>query len=284
MTESRYRWFVAMSRVARADSDPDEAVSRLDQAEQLFRPGFFPDVRPIAAMKSRIWIAQGKLTDAADWAREQGVSTTDDASYLREFDHLTLVRLLLAQHRAQPDTAVVDQAVGLLGRLLEAATTLGRAGSLLEIRLLQALAHDARGHRARALESLAHALAQAPEPDAYVRLFLDEGAPMLELLRDAEQHGIAGDHPRRVLSLGTSGEAGAPDSGQRPAPSSAESLSERELEVLRLLGSELSGPQIARELFVSPHTVHTHTKHIFTKLDVTSRRSAVLRARERGLI
>ena len=107
---------------------------------------------------------------------------------------------------------------------------------------------------------------------------------MVSLLRDAEHQGVAGDHPRRLLSLGASGAAGAPDSGQRPAPSSAESLSERELQVLRLLDSELTGPQIARELFVSHNTVRTHTKHIFTKLDVTSRRAAVRRARERGLI
>ena len=71
---------------------------------------------------------------------------------------------------------------------------------------------------------------------------------------------------------------------QRPGPSSAELLTERELQVLRLLDSELSGPQIARELFVSHNTLRTHTKHIYTKLEVTTRRAAVRRARERGLM
>ena len=283
MTESRYRWFLAMARVAQADGDSDEAVNLLDRAEQLYRPGLFLNVRPIAAMKTRIKIAHGKLADAADWAQERGVSTTDDASYLREFDHLTLVRLLLAQHRAQPDTAAIEQAASLLGRLLESAATSGRAGSLLEIRILQALAHDAQGHRPEALESLARAVAQAPEPQAYVRLFLDEGAPMVGLLTDAEHQGIAGDHPRRLLSLGAAARAEAADVGQRAAPSLAVPLTERELQVLRLLDSELSGPQIARELFVSHNTVRTHTKHIFTKLDVGDRRAAVRRARDRGL-
>ena len=284
MTESRYRWFVARALLAQADGDPGEAVNLLDEAEQLFRPGFFPDVRPIAAMKTRIWIADGKLADAADWARERDLSATDDARYLREFDHLTLVRLLLARHRAHQATDAIDQAASLSGRLLEAAATSGRAGSLLEIRMLQALVHDAQGRRSRALECLAQAVAQAPEPQAYVRLFLDEGAPMVELLRDAEHQGIADDHPRRLLRFGASAEDDVPDSGQSPAPSSASSLTERELHVLRLLDSELSGPQIARELFVSHNTVRTHTKHIFTKLDVTDRRAAVRRARERGLI
>ncbi len=179
MTEGRYRWFLAMARVAQADGDPDEAVNLLNRAEQLYRPGLFLDVRPIAAIKTRINITHGKLADAADWAQERGVSITDDASYLNEFDHLTFVRLLLAQHRGQPGTAAIDQAANLLGRLLASAAASGRAGSLLEIRILQALAHDAQGHRPEALNSLARALAQAPEPQAYVRLFLDEGAPMV---------------------------------------------------------------------------------------------------------
>ena len=285
MTESRYRWFVAMGRVADAEGDPQEAITLLDNAEQLYRPGFFPDVRPIAAMKARVWITHGNLSQATDWARERGVSATDDAGYLSEFDHLTLVRLLIARHRAHPDPGAIDQAVRLLDRLHEAAETSGRPGSLVEIRMLQALAQDAQGHRPQALQALGQAWAQAPEPDGYVRLFLDEGAPMVELLRAAEHQGLAGgDHARRLLSLVASPEAEAPDSGQPPAPSSADPLSERELQVLRLLDSELSGPQIARELFISHNTLRTHTKHIFTKLEVTTRRAAVRRARERGLL
>ena len=180
-----------------------------------------------------------------------------------------------------------------MDRLHEAAETSGRAGSLLEIRLLQALVEDAQGHRRQALEFVAQALGLAPEPDSYLRLFMDEGAPMLSLLRDttdhglaedAEYHKVASDRARRLLSSASSPLAATPDSSQRQAPSSAEPLSDRELQVLRLLDSELTGPQIARELFVSHNTVRTHTKHIFTKLDVTNRRAAVLRAREHGLL
>src|SRR5664279_5467477 len=201
MAEGRYRWFVAMGRIHDAEGDPQEAIALLDTAEQLYRPGFFPDLRPIAAMKARVWITRGNLSQADDWARERGVSATDDAAYLSEFDHLTLVRLLIAQHRAHPDPGAIDQAVGLLDRLHEAAETSGRAGSLIEIRMMQALAQDAQGHRPQALQTLGQAWAQAPEPDGYVRLFLDEGDPMMELLRDAEHQGVAGDHARRLLSF-----------------------------------------------------------------------------------
>ena len=284
----RYRWFLAMGRVADAEGDPLEAITLLDQAQQLYLPGLFPGVRPISAVKARVWISRGDLSQAADWAQERGVSATDDANYLHEFDHLTLVRLLIAQYRVDHHTDVLDQAAGLLDRLADAAETSGRAGSLLEIRMVQALAHHAQGHRAQALQSLAQAWAEAPEPDGYVRLFLDEGAHMVELLREAEQLGGAGGHARRLLTRRAAGDGEATESPLRPALSlalpSAESLSERELQVLRLLGSELTGPQIARELFVSNNTLRSHTKHIFTKLDVTNRRAAVRRAREEGLI
>lgn len=284
MAESRYRLFVAMGRVADAQGDPQQAITHLDRAEQLYRPAFFPDVRPIAAMRARVWITHGNLLQATDWAQERGVSVTDDAAYLSEFDHLTLVRLLIARHRAHPDTAALEQTLRLLDRLREAAETSGRAGSLIEIQMMQALAQDAQGHRAQALQSLGQAWDEAPEPDGYVRLFLDEGACMLELLRDAEHRGRGGDHARRLLSLVPSADPLAAESVPRRSASSPDSLSERELQVLRLLDTELSGPQIARELFVSHNTLRTHTKHIFAKLEVNTRRAAVRRARERGLM
>ena len=173
MTESRFRWFVANALLARSGGDPEGAVQLLNQAEQLYRPGFFPDVRPIAALRTRIWIAQGLLPEAVDWARARGVSVADEARYLGEFDHLTLVRLLLAQHRLRPDSDAIARAAGLLDRLAQAAEASGRGGSLLEIRLLQAQVRDAQGDRAAALEFLARAFAEVPEPEGYARIFLD---------------------------------------------------------------------------------------------------------------
>jgi LuxR family maltose regulon positive regulatory protein len=146
----------------------------------------------------------------------------------------------------------------------------------VEIRLLQALVHDARGDRAEALSDLGAAL-EAAVPAGYVRLFLDEGEPMAELLKAAERLSSAGDHARQLRHTAYR----QPAAAQRPP---AEGLSEREVEVLRLLATSLSGPQIAGELFVSVNTLRTHTKHIFTKLDVNTRRAAVSRATELGLL
>jgi LuxR family maltose regulon positive regulatory protein len=298
MVESLYRWYVARSRVAVAEGDAKQAVELLDQAEASYRPGFFPDVRPIAALRARAQVLLGDLQGATAWAGAQGIATSDGASYLREFEHLTLVRLVIAQHREDPDEAALDAAMALLARLDEAAAATGRHGSRLEIQMLTALAQDALGRRDDAVRTLGVAWAHTPEPDGWVRLFLDEGPAMVDLLRAAEGDADAGDHASRLLEHWVAGERPGqqpakperPDQPERrgdgrwPSASSPDVLSGRELEVLRLLDSDLSGPQIARELFVSPNTLRTHTKHIFTKLDVTSRRAAVRRAREQGLL
>jgi LuxR family maltose regulon positive regulatory protein len=135
---------------------------------------------------------------------------------------------------------------------------------------------------------LERAWADALEPDEHVRLFLDEGAPMLELLRAAGNHEISSHRAQRLLHVAESATHVPTEIARQHAPSAqhgtlVDPLSDRELHVLRLLGSDLSGPAIANELFVSLNTFRTHTKRIFTKLDVTSRREAVSRGRELGL-
>jgi LuxR family maltose regulon positive regulatory protein len=271
MPESHYRWFVARAALARAEGAFAEAIGFLDQAEPLYHPGFFPDVRPIGAMRARIRVAEGDLQAAADWARERGLSPGDEAEYRREFEHLTLARVLLA-------AGTPHEAAGLLERSHGGAESAGRGGSLLEIRMLQALALRAEGDVRGATVRLAEALAAAPEATGYTQLFLNEGAAMADLLRRLAE----GDGPAAQVAAQLRREDGS--TGPAAARSSAAVLSERELQVLRLLDTELSGPEIARSLFVSQNTLRSHTKHIFTKLDVSSRRAAVVRARERGLL
>ena len=143
--------------------------------------------------------------------------------------------------------------------------------------MLQALDHHARGDVPAALAALEQALTLA-EPEGYVRVFLDEGPPMTTLLRAAAQQGRGRDYARHLLA--------ADSTKARPAPAQrglVEPLSERELHVLRLLRTDLSGPDIARELTVSLNTIRTHTKSIYAKLSVNNRRAAVRRADELDL-
>ncbi len=279
-TESRYRWFVARARVADATGAPAEALQLLTQAQRLYQPGYFPAVRPIPAIQARVRIRAGDLGPVMQWAQQPAVADADEDAYLHAYQHLTVVRLRLAQARAGAAGAL-DGTAERLERMAQAAQAAGRDGDLLEIHLLQALVRQARGDRPGAARALARAWAAAPEPDEYARLFLDEGEPVFDLLRDAATQTELAGPARRLLELGA-------DPGRPPAPGTAGplavELSPREREVLRRLDSELTGPEIARTLFVSHNTLRTHTKHIFTKLDVTSRRAAVRRARDLGLL
>ncbi len=266
--EHRYRWFVSKARVGNAQGQPDAALALLAEAENSYRRGFFPEARPIVAMKARIWIAEGRLSEARAWAGTHAVTSLDELSYLDEYAHVTLARLLLAERSSD--------AAGLLDRLLGAAEAGGRAGVVHEIRILRALAYNNEGDTTRALQTLRQAL-EGAEPEGYLRLFVDEGEPMEKLLRLAIDGGLSPDYAQRLLRA-------FPDRGDTAAASSTELLSDRELQVLRLLASDLTGPEVARELFVSLNTLRTHTRHIFEKLGVNSRREAVKRATALGLL
>jgi LuxR family transcriptional regulator, maltose regulon positive regulatory protein len=272
LPKNPHRSRIAMARILEAQGDLSGAVELLDEAERVYNGDFSPDVQPVAAMRARVRVRQGRLDEAVGWARHRGLSADDELSYLREFEHVTLARILLAQRSLD--------AAGLLERLLEAADDGGRAGSAIEILVLQALAQQQGGDADAALVPLGRALTMA-EPEGYFRVFVDEGAPMARLLNATDAAEVAPAYVRRLL-------AAAEGTDQKASPTRrqdlVEPLSEREREVLRLLGTELSGPEIARELVVSLNTVRTHTKSIYAKLGVNTRRAAVRRAEELDLL
>ena len=277
LPQNRHRWRVAMAGLRQAEGDPGGALDLLNEAERLYVSDFFPNVRPIPALRARVQIAQGELDAALGWARERGLSVTDDLSYLGEFEHITLARLLLAQYSAERAERSIEAAARLLERLLRAAEAGQRSGTVIEILVLQALAHQARGDIPAGLAALQHAV-QLAEPEGYVRIFADEGPPMASLLRAVAKQGIARNYVRRLLAVISTAHDGPPINSGLIEP-----LSARELDVLRLLGTDLDGPDIARNLTVSLNTVRTHTRNVYAKLGVNSRRAAVRRARELDL-
>jgi LuxR family maltose regulon positive regulatory protein len=276
-----HRLYVAQARMKEAHGDLAGALDLLDEAERQYVRNPLPD-RPVAALKARVWVKQGKLTEALAWAREQGLSPDDDISYLHEFEHITLARVLIARYKTDRVDDALQVALGLLERLLQAAEEGGRTGSVIEILMLQALAHQAQGDLPRALASLERALALA-EPEGYVQIFTDEGLPIAELLtRMKAEGGRRKEYIHKLLAaFGTQQEVHPSALSLQPL---VEPLSERELEVLKLLLTELSGPEIARELSVSLNTVRTHTKNIYSKLGANNRRAAVRRAEELDLL
>jgi len=277
-----HRLCVAQARMKEARGDLAGALALLDEAERLYIREPLPNVHPIAALKARVWVRQGKLAEAEGWAHAQGLSPDDNLSYLREFEHLTLAQVLIARYKTDLVDDTLQVALGLLARLLQAAEEGGRMGSVVEILSLQALAYRARGYLPLALGSLERALALA-EPEGYLQVFVDEGEPIVELLTRMKAEGGRRKEYIHKLLAAIGNQQDVHPSSLSPQPL-VEPLSERELEVLRLLGTELSGPEIARELSVSLNTVRTHTKNIYSKLGANNRRAAIRRAEELDLL
>jgi LuxR family maltose regulon positive regulatory protein len=315
LPQNPYRWRVAMARLRAAERDWAGALELLEDAMRVYVGDFSPAVHPIHATRARVLAASGDVEGAAAWAREHGLATADDVSYLREYEHLTLARILLAEHRAAGDAPTVTTAgsaalrdvIALLDRLLHAAQAGSRAGTVIEVEVLRAIAHHATGNLDEALAALEHAVDLA-EPEGWVRFLLDSGPGLGELVdvlakRRPWSAFVRDLIARRADDIATRSSPPAP-TPTVPAPSPASTapapqagrmgsakredlvdpLSGRELDVLRLLGSDLDGPGIARELVVSLNTVRTHTKHIYTKLGVNNRRAAISRAHQLGLL
>jgi len=275
LADWQYRWHVAQAQLKEAAGDLESDLALLDEAKRVYIQTVVPDLRPIAALKARIYLKQGRSDKARAWAVERGLSLADEVSYLHEFEHLTLARLEIANPLVN----------ALLARLLQAAEAQKRRGSALDILLVQALAHEAQGNRPQALAALEHTLALA-EPEGYVRIFVDEGEAIRSLI---EKQSRNRDHPLsdyvdKLLAAFTQPVAAPKSAIIHQKSDMIEPLSERELEVLKLLRSELSGPEIAQQLIVSLHTLRTHTNNIYNKLGVNNRRAAVRRAEELDLL
>jgi LuxR family transcriptional regulator, maltose regulon positive regulatory protein len=274
--------------IRQANGDPGGALEAIGQAE-LAAAG--PDVtvllNPVPVQRARLLLAQGDLAAAARWAQQRGLSPDDEPGYPREPEYLVLARVLLAQDRPGP-------ALALLGRLHGTAAAQGRAGSVIEIQALQALASAAMGDEDAAVGALAAALALAC-PQGYVRVFADEGAPMARVLslllaaQRAEQtaaRGVPLGCLARLLQA-SGGTHAAPGAGREAAglvPGLVEQLTARERDVLALLAAGMPNPRIARELVLTLDTVKKHVSHILGKLGAANRTEAVTRARQLGLI
>ena len=287
LQQNPYRWCAAMAQIREAQGDLNGALDLLDQAERLYDGNFSPNVRPIATRKTRVWVAQGRLGEALAWVRDQGLSVKDELSYLREFDHITLARVLLARYLSDRADSSISGVVGLLGRLLKAAEEGARKGSVIEILVLQAIAYHAQGDIPDAVVHLQHALTLA-EPEGYVRTFLDEGSSMMQLLHEASTREIMPEYTDKLLAAFESEKRkidDKPDLSTTPLGQHLnEPLSQRELEVLRLIAKGLSNRMISERLFLAVDTVKGHNRKIFDKLQVQSRTEAIARAGELGLL
>lgn len=286
LPQNRHRALVVAALLRAASGDTDAAVTLLDEAERRYVGDYFPDVRPVAALRATVQARAGRLVAARRWVRASGVGVEDAPRYLREAEHLTLVRVLLAERRAGADPGVLAGAGPLLERLLAAAEAGGRDGGVLEVLAVQALVLRATRSGPGALDVLDQAVRLAAR-EGHVRVLADEGAPMARLLHELGQR--AGSPPSaRVLQAAAERTAAGRPAPADPPVGSADAmvapLTGREQDVLRLLAGDLDGPAIARELGLSLNTLRTHTRNVYAKLGAPNRRVAVRRAEELGLL
>jgi LuxR family maltose regulon positive regulatory protein len=296
-TASLAAGLAAVGRIRHAQGDAAGAMEAMGEAGQA---GLSPQVvtlfNAVPSQRARLLLVQGDVGAAAQWTAAAGLSPDDEPDYPREPGYLVLARVLLAQDRPGP-------ALTLLQRLLDAAATQGRTGSIIEIQALRALALAAHGEHASALDVLADAVTLAGR-HGYVRVLADEGAPMHALLTKlraawpGQQHAADGiDSGYLAALLRARSPAGAvapgrpaatapqgPVSARARGPALVEPLTERELEVLRLIAAGSSNQRIARELVVALDTVKKHVTHVLGKLGAANRTEAAARARELGLI
>ncbi len=274
---------IDLAHIHQALGNDEQAYEALQEAKQIFAGFSHWGVDRVTAYQARLDLARGEVESAERWAQASDLNIDDDLKFHRDIEYLTLARVFMAQNR-------FEQALSLLGRLHQIAQSIGKMQSVLEILALQAMALSAQGRTEQALIKLERAFAIG-ESENYVRLFVDEGKPMAKLLRQAASHGLVPEYVRKLLAAfgdETKDESqtleSLPSSLTSDPSSLVEPLSERELEILRLLKTELSGPEIARELMISLSTVRTHTKNIYGKLGAHNRRQAVAQAENLGLL
>jgi len=285
--------YTALALLQQARGDYSRARSTLDTFMQIAsQRRFVPWLVSYAqALRAQIELTGGNLPAASRWAEQCGLSLQDDQpSYLREQEYLTLVRVLIAQQR-EPQTrqdashtqSMLAQALLLLERLCEQAESNARVSSVIEMLILQALTLQAQGKHANALKALERALLLA-EPAGYMRLFLDEGAPLVALLRRASTHGIAPNYLPRLLAVANEQVEEGHRQQDSPADSLVEPLTPREREVLALLMQGASNRQMAHDLVLSMGTIKKYVYSICGKLGVQNRTQAVIKANMLNLL
>jgi LuxR family maltose regulon positive regulatory protein len=268
--------YIMLARSRLAQGDLDGAQEAINEAEHLAQNRNLPSTTTswLEIFRVRLWLAQGHLEKAVHWAGQRELQRDDHLAYTALPEYLALVRVLLAKQE-------YDSALTLSERLLRAAEAGGRTARVMELLVLQALAHQAQDDMPRAMAVLDRVLSLA-QPEGFTRIFLDEGKPMAALLRQAQLQPGA---PHEAFVTRLLSELAEPSEPRRdPTQSLIEPLSERELEVLRLVAIGLSNREIADELVLATGTVKKHLSNIFGKLEAHNRTECVARARELQLL
>jgi LuxR family maltose regulon positive regulatory protein len=264
-----------LSKALCAAGDLQQAFTINDRAMQLavnVSPWFY---RLSACNDVWLHLVGGDIFFAADRLEEIERQVEDDIDKKGTL-LVTKVSLLNAQGDYPGVLAILDERIGGIEQR-------GIYWNLLNLMPFQSLALQALDREEEALEVLGRCLALAA-PEGFVRIFVEKGLPMVKLLQLAMRRGMESEYIKKLFPAFKADSGSGEPVGTLSSQAMVEPLSKRELEILRLLESSLSTPEIARELYISVGTVRTHIKHIYRKLEVSRRVEAIQRARELGLI
>jgi len=250
-----------LARVLQAMGDTEGAFSAIWDARQVASRELSSYRGQVEVLEAKLQLAQGNIAAASRWANDSGLSSDDVFEFASCSQYTTLARLLIAQSRQQSNGLLLDEALGLLIRILEMSEAAGAMSHVIEILVLQTLLFQEQSKAAQALTTLERALTLA-KPEGFVRHFIDEGASLGKLLQQAAEQGISVAYVGKLLAA--LGQETRDDrlTSETLLHALAEPLSKRELEVLRLLATHLSSTEIAEELTVSANTVRFHIKNI----------------------
>lgn len=273
--------YTMLVRIHSAQGDFDIAYSTLQQLDKLLR-------NPQVDMSQRyetdigricLWLTQGLNLEARRWAEERKLSLADEIGFVHDPEYILFAYILISE--ITPNFPNISDVLNLLNRLLEKAETSGRIDEVLEIYCLSALAHYSYGEIETALPVLSRALSIA-ESEGYIRVFVDYGSKMVQLLYEAVKQGIYPEYCSELLkSFPNENDT---DNSDRVQSQLSDPLSERELEILRLVAEGLSNREIGERLFLALDTIKGHNRRIYAKLDVRRRTEAIARARDLGLL
>ncbi len=289
---------LVLARVKQAQGDVEGALDVVREAqEQLTGSGAISIAAILAAFEAQLHLARGDLDSAVRWLRSVDAQqaplrfgvTPQVSVYATEHLAIAPIQVLIAQGRASRDPAPIYRALTLLDELQAKAERSDLAWLRAKALILRALARQGLGEMSAALSALDQALALA-QAGRFMRLFINEGSSMADLLRERRTDGANPDYAAALLAAlegqppSDSEKAARPHGAESHGLRLTEPLTERELDVLRLLAVGQSTPEIARALYVEVNTVRTHVKHLYDKLGVHSRDQAVWRARELSLL
>ena len=278
----QYKWCLLKARNQESKGDFSSALESYNKSERYYFDDPLPDVCPLSALKVRVFLKQGKIHTAKEWVKKQHLSIDDELSYLNEFEHITLVRVLIAEFRYFNDNKALSDAKQFIKRLLIEATRGKRTGNIIELYILQALVDDYNDESEQAIGSLKSAL-KLSETEEYIQIFIDEGMQLYQLLSNVKISNAYSDYYLKLINTFEKTMI-LNESNSKKSQIDIEPLTKREYDVLLLIAQGLSNREISDKLFLALSTVKNYNQNLFEKLEVKNRTEALIKARDLGLV